>query len=255
MEIRIVHIDDDEITRDMLTLAIKREGWLLFSYPYARVKLVPLEQIRPDLIILDFALHDGGEGWEFLQFLKMDDATAKIPIMVITTPFRLSADIKAYLLTRYIKILHKPFDRDMFVPLISKTLTEASQRSLIFSGDPTLPILLVDDDEDFRDTIANVLRLEGYRVVTAYNGQVALDTISRADYSLILLDIDTPIMNGYQFLSAYDRQLRPHTPVIIASGETDIQSHVLPSFVVDVLSKPYLIKKLLNLVEKYAQPV
>jgi DNA-binding response OmpR family regulator len=255
MQNRIVHIDDDETLRDLLTLGAKKEGWLLFSYPYARRDLVPLEQINPDLIILDFGPLLGGVGWEFLQRLKMNDETAHIPIIVLTTPFSLSAEIQDYLLTGYINVVHKPFDVETLVEMVSKTLMEARQRTMLLSGDRTLPILLVDNDDDLRDTFATVLRLENYRVVTANNGKVALDTVSEANFCLILLDIDMPVMNGYQFLDAYAQQLRPHSPVIIVSGNLDIASHTLPRFVVDSLTKPFNINRLLKVVSKYSEPV
>jgi DNA-binding response OmpR family regulator len=251
----IVHIDDDEAMREQLSLSAKKEDWLLFSYPYMRSDLVPFEQIKPDLIILDFQPLLGGAGWEFLQLLKMNDATANIPIMVITTPFRLSAEIQDYLLTRYIKVVHKPFDVETLLNLVGKTLMEASQSNMILSGDRTLPILLVDDDEELRDNFVTVLRLENYRVITARNGQLALDTVSEADFCLILLDIDMPIMNGYQFLNAYAQQLRPHSPVIVTSANPDVLSHVLPAFVVDILTKPFYFDQLLEVVRKYAEPV
>ncbi len=187
--------------------------------------------------------------------LKMDDATANIPILITSTDFPFSAEIRNYLFTRYISVVHKPVDVDTFLVLVQKTLTLANQAGIIFSSDTILPILVVDDTEDLLDTLTTVLRLEGYPVVTAYNGLVALDTVSRADYCLILLDIAMPIMNGFEFLSAYNRQLRPHTPVIILSGEQDIQIQHLPSFVVDVISKPFEISEFLKLVGKYAQSV
>ena len=141
------------------------------------------------------------------------------------------------------------------IALVQKTLTQASQRRAIYSDDRTLPILVVDDNDELRDSTTLVLRMEGYRVVTAYNGLVALDTVSRADYCLILLDIAMPVMNGYEFLKAYQQQLRPHTPVILVSAERDILTHVLPLFVVEVLPKPFSIHQLLGLVGMYAQPV
>src|SRR5690349_8822466 len=115
MRTRIVHIDDDEEMRELLILGAKKADWLLFSYPYSRLSLVPMEQIRPDLIILNFEPLLGGAGWEFLQLLKMNDATVNIPIMVITTPSRLAVEIQDYLLSRYIKVVHKPFDVDTFL--------------------------------------------------------------------------------------------------------------------------------------------
>ena len=138
--------------------------------------------------------------------------------------------------------------------LVQTTLTLASQANHLYSSEHSLPILVVDDTEELRDDLAFVLGLEGYLVVTASNGLVALETISHVDYCLILLDLAMPIMNGYEFLSAYDRQLRPHAPVIILSGETDIRSRVLPSFVVEVLAKPDNLNHLLGLIGKYALP-
>jgi len=255
MEDYIVLIDNDDSMRKLLTSSLKQEGWQIFDYAYDQINLATLEQRRPNLIILDFNLRDGGIGWEFLQILKMADATAKIPILITTTAFRLPPEVQDYLLGRYINVVHKPFDLSTFMPLVHKTLTQAKQVGGIFPPDRTLPILLVDDSEDLRDDFATILQLEGYRVVTAYNGQNALDMVSNADYCLILLDLAMPVMNGYEFLSAYQQQLRPHTSVVIVSGEDDIRSHNLPSFVVDVLPKPFTISALLRLVEKYTQPV
>jgi DNA-binding response OmpR family regulator len=255
MEARIVVINDDDGMRDLLTFSLQREGWEILTYTYAHIDRAALIQHRPDLVILDFTLRNEGGGWEFLQLLKMDDTTAHIPILITTTAFNLSAEVRGYLSSQYISIIPYPFDLTTFLTLVQKTLTLASQSGALFLSDRPLPILVVDDLEDLRDAITTILRLEGYQVVTAQNGQVALDAVSRADHCLILLDIAMPIMNGFEFLSAYDRQLRPHTPVIILSSEPDLRARVLPSFVVDVLAKPFEINQLLKLVEKFAQPV
>ena len=256
MEARIVVIDNDAGVRDMFTYCLRRKGWQVFGYSYAEVDLMAIDQYRPHLIILDFDIRDGGGiGWNFLQLLKMEDATARIPILVSTTEFDLSSEIRAYLLTRYIGIIHKPLDLDTFLPLIQKTLTLASQADTLLSRDPTLPILVVDDRDDLRESITMILRFERYRVVTACNGRIALDSVSRADHCLILLDIAMPVMNGIEFLAAYDQQLRPHSPVVIQTAETDLRGRHLPSFVVDVMAKPFEVRDLLKVVGKYAQPL
>jgi DNA-binding NtrC family response regulator len=64
-----------------------------------------------------------------------------------------------------------------------------------------------------------------------------------------------PVMDGFEFLAAYGRQLRPHTPVIIISGHIDIVTRGLPPFVIDVLPKPFEVDDLLELVKEYGQPV
>jgi DNA-binding response OmpR family regulator len=255
MAARIVVIDNDENMRHLFTLSLERQGWQVFSFPYAQLDLVALEHYQPDLIMLDFDLDDGGIGWELLQMLKMDDTAAAIPILVTTTAFQLSAEVQSYLLTRSIGVVTKPFDVNLFTALVQKTLKLASLSSVLFSSDRVLPILVVEDTEDLRDTIVTILRLEGYPVITAYNGLIALDAVSRAEHCLILLDIAMPVMDGFEFLRAYERQLRPHSPVIILSGELDIPTHKLPAFVVDVLPKPFAISDLLRLVEQFRFPV
>lgn len=252
---RILVIDNDEQMLNLSTSALKKAGWQVYSYAYTGMDLAVIVQHHPDLIILDFDLEDEGIGWGFLQLLKMQDSTAKIPIIITTTAFKLPTEVRDYLSTRYINVANKPLDFDSFFVLIRKTLEEASQAATLFSGDRTLPILVVDDNEEMRDATTSILRLEGYRVITAYNGLVTLETISHADCCLVLLDLDMPVMNGYEFLVAYNRQLRPHIPVIILTGEPIIDFHALPNFVVDVLPKPFFLKRLLELVGRYAQTV
>jgi len=255
MEARIVVIDNDASMRLLVTASLHEKGWQAFGYDYAHIDLAIVARRCPDLIVLDFENFENvGSEWEFLQLLKMDDMTAKIPILITTNALELPPEIRGYLLIRHISVAHRSYDLDTFMTFIDKTLTDASQSNMILSGDRTLPILLVDDTDDLRDTITTVLRLEGYRVVTAHNGLVALDTVSRADYSLILLDLAMPVMNGLEFVSAYDRQLRSHSPVIILTAEDDIRLRSLPSFVVDVLPKPFEISQLLDRVGKFAQP-
>ena len=255
MAARIIVIDNDLAIREFLTEILSDEGWEVLSFAYAQVSLASLEQLHADLIILDFNTAERQISWEFLQLLKMDDATASIPILVVTTAFQLSLELQEYLRARYIHVVTKPFDLDPFFRLIQTTLDLAGQAAVIFSSDHTLPILVVDDEEYLREALATILRLEGYPVETANNGLLALEAVYKADYSLILLDIQMPIMDGFEFLSAYDRQLRSHIPVVIISAEETLLTRVLPGFVVDRLPKPFEINALLRAVEKYAQPV
>ena len=65
-------------------------------------------------------------------------------------------------------------------------------------------ILTIDDDEDIRTTLCDLLKLEGYETVWAKNGLVALDYLRSVSESelpdLVLLDHEMPVMNGESFL-------------------------------------------------------
>lgn len=63
-------------------------------------------------------------------------------------------------------------------------------------------VLVVDDDEDLRETFGMVLEGAGFSVLTAKDGKAALDVLREhgGDIGLILLDVLMPVMNGWQFL-------------------------------------------------------
>jgi two-component system, chemotaxis family, chemotaxis protein CheY len=80
-------------------------------------------------------------------------------------------------------------------------------------------VLVVDDDYDIRELIAEALVLDGYRVRTARNGKVALEQAWVDPPDLIVLDLMMPVMNGWQFLEALRGVPRLATiPVIVVSA-------------------------------------
>lgn len=60
-------------------------------------------------------------------------------------------------------------------------------------------ILVVDDDLDIRETLLELLELEGYTTRGAANGQEALDRLRQVRASVILLDLMMPVMDGFEF--------------------------------------------------------
>jgi CheY-like chemotaxis protein len=85
-------------------------------------------------------------------------------------------------------------------------------------------VLVVDDEPDIRETIAEALMLEGYRVRTAPNGKSALEQARKGRPDLILLDLMMPVMSGWQFLEAWreDPELGS-IPVVVDTAFPDVQ--------------------------------
>src|SRR3954469_4026788 len=112
----------------------------------------------------------------------------------------------------------------------------------------SMAILVVDDDDDIRDAVQDVLESEGYKTLGACNGQEALDLLrsERDRPSLILLDLMMPEMDGWEFLSKVDAEpaLRG-MPVALMSAHPSIQKALDkgPS----ELSRRLLLPKPLNL--------
>ena len=87
------------------------------------------------------------------------------------------------------------------------------------------PILVVDDDILVRDTLAMLLRWEGYPVTRAANGQEALDQLRNGTLRrLILLDLMMPVIDSWQFRR--HQQADPWLaaiPVVVVSAVTDVR--------------------------------
>jgi len=83
-------------------------------------------------------------------------------------------------------------------------------------------VLVVEDDENLRRLIAEVLRQQGYRPLEAANGGEGLLTFDkhRQDISLIVTDIVMPVMNGFE-LTDLVKPISPHTKALYISGYPD----------------------------------
>ena len=59
-------------------------------------------------------------------------------------------------------------------------------------------MLIVDDDADIRDTLAELLQRDGYQVATAETAALAEQALERADFDTVLLDMHLGADSGYQ---------------------------------------------------------
>lgn len=122
------------------------------------------------------------------------------------------------------------------------------------SFEPTVSVLIVDDDEFIRQTLAEVLRDRGYSVATAKHGVEALEILISVRPDLILLDVNMPVMSGTQFRAAQrlDPSLATIPTVVMTAG--DRASEAAASMAADgSLPKPIKLRTLLSVVSRYAR--
>ena len=100
-------------------------------------------------------------------------------------------------------------------------------------------VLLVDDEEEFVETLAQRLEVREFDVITALNGAEALEQLEREDADLVILDLQMPGEDGISVLRKI-KELKPLVEVIMLSGhatvETAIEGMKLGAF--DFLIKP-----------------
>jgi CheY-like chemotaxis protein len=101
-------------------------------------------------------------------------------------------------------------------------------------------ILVADDHALTRETVAKMLRDEGYDVVLATDGQEALALLSTYHPDLVLTDLSMPRLSGIDVLTSVKR-LAPTTPVIIftADARPEVEREARQRGAQDYLHKPF----------------
>ena len=95
----------------------------------------------------------------------------------------------------------------------------------------------------------DILISQNYEIDTAADGEEGLEKAMENDYDLILLDIQMPVVSGYDFLQIYNKK----TPIIVVSAcamDTEIDK-AKELGCADYISKPIQIMEFLNTVKKY----
>src|ERR1019366_70143 len=115
-------------------------------------------------------------------------------------------------------------------------------------------ILVVDDEQTIRESLAKILRAEGYEIVLAENGQEAIEKLVQESFNLLLLDLGLPVKDGWATLR-WLNQVNPVFPVIVITGRWK-QGELAEAAGVDVLmEKPLDVPKLLqNILELLQEP-
>jgi two-component system chemotaxis response regulator CheY len=117
-------------------------------------------------------------------------------------------------------------------------------------------VLVVDDDDDLRETVEVLLRAHGYRVATAASGLEALEWLREraADTCVVLLDLMMPGMDGFTLRSTMsaDPLLSP-IPVVVVTGAGVLARQRGAELRAEVLHKPLDLSVLLGAIRKHCQ--
>src|SRR5512143_1318332 len=113
-------------------------------------------------------------------------------------------------------------------------------------------VLVVEDDSDLRESLGQALRDQEFTVLSASNGQQALDLLNAgARPAVILLDLMMPILNGWELRDALrdDPRFADIPQLVISAYMDEAEQHVLALPPDDCIRKPFHIRVLLEALE------
>ncbi len=111
----ILVINDEQDVLSLFREILEDEGYRVSTLTYPMTELGDLRNLAPDLVVMDMIFGGEDRGWHFLQQIRLDRETARLPIVVCTAAVRLAREAKEYLEGMGIGIVLKPFDIDPFL--------------------------------------------------------------------------------------------------------------------------------------------
>lgn len=201
----VLVIDDDENACDLIRRVVVREGFRAVTASTAEEGLRKAFAMRPTMITLDVMMPKA-DGWSVLATLKRSPELRDIPVVMIT----MVDDRNLGYALGASEYLTKPVEREQLAGLLRKY-----QCAL-----PPCAALIVDDEEDARSVLKNMLEREKWIVAEASNGYEGLARISERKPALIMLDLMMPEMDGFEFSLALRRNPEwRDIPVIVLTAK------------------------------------
>jgi two-component system, NtrC family, response regulator HydG len=116
-------------------------------------------------------------------------------------------------------------------------------------GTKAVRIMIVDDDQDLAESLADLLFAHGYQVEIARNGREAVEQAQVQDFDVAFMDVRMPVMNGVDSFFAI-KQMKPQARIVMMTGfKEPILEKAIHAGAEGPLHKPFGIEQMLKLVE------
>ena len=129
---RVLVINDDPAILEVFRALLEDEGYEVvldtLRTGHLQAQYARLQAERPDVVVLDFVVLGEQVGWQFLQLIKMQPATARLPVIVCTAAADLVKELGAHLTKMRVEVVLKPFEIDHLYAAIARALEDETDR-------------------------------------------------------------------------------------------------------------------------------
>ena len=115
-------------------------------------------------------------------------------------------------------------------------------------------VLIIEDETDIREDIADILAEEGFNVATAENGADGLKKLRSGLFCVVLLDLMMPVLDGWAFRAEQVKDTKiANVPVVVVSGDGHVEQKVTSLKAAGYLKKPFAVDDLMEMVTRFCQ--
>lgn len=200
----ILVVEDEPSSRELMTRWLSRMGYRVETAVDGEQGLAKARDHKPSVILLDVTMPKM-TGFEVLKQLRSDPVTEMIPTIMVT-----AHDDRRYgLLMGAAEHLTKPIERQDLARILT-----------LYSGKGDGEVLLVEDDPSIAEIYIRGISQAGFAVHHARNGVEALGMMEFNTYSLAIVDLMMPEMDGFELIEALEkRDPNKSMPIMVVTAK------------------------------------
>jgi CheY-like chemotaxis protein len=254
----ILCVDDDVPTLNLIKQAIETAGFIAVAENVSANVMERIKDMQIDLAIIDLDMPHPN-GFELIKLIKSDPKFAKLPIIIYTGKENFEEDLKSIdglfedLLSK--KSVNIENLSDTISAMLNRYEEPTPVEEVIKKPDDEIKILFAEDYKHSQIIVTRLLKKNGYEnVVVVDNGEQALENAKKEKFDLILMDMQMPVMNGFEAIG-HIRELSNYqeTPIIAltAFAMKGDREKCLDAGATDYIPKPIDSKEFIEKVKYY----
>jgi CheY-like chemotaxis protein/two-component sensor histidine kinase len=255
----VLLVDDDIPSLNLLKEAVERNGFKALTFSDSSQVIDSIQNSHLDLAIIDLDMPEI-DGIELIEQIKSYEQFKNLPIIIYTGKENFEDDIKR-IDGLFENLLQK---RSTSIDELQKSIEEMINRydepatqDEIKEKKDTVKILLVEDYKHSQIIVTRLLKKNDFdSIVVVENGQEALDAVKQQHYDLILMDMQMPVMNGFEATKKI-RELKEYkdTPIVAltAFAMKGDREKCLDAGATDYIPKPIDSQEFIQKVKYYTE--
>ena len=269
--LKVLIVDDNEVSREILKEQIEAFGVDAFTVASGKAAIQAVKnhsEVKPfDLVIMDWRMPEM-DGIEAAKSILNDKTISHVPMAIMVSAFGREEVAKKAEKIGIQNFLMKPINQSLLFDTIvnmfemdrsgmtiqSDTKWDAGTADIRIDG---VSILLVEDNVINQEVATEILGSAGARVEIANNGKEAIEAIAVTTYDLVLMDLQMPVMGGYEAtkLIRADRK-NQNLPIIAMTAHAmqGVEAECKAAGMNDYVSKPIDPRNLFSTILKWVKP-